>query len=434
MATAAREPTPRASSARTKTRRALPTVHSQPLRVALALAGGGPLGAIYEIGALNALSESVEGLDLNGMHQYVGVSAGAFITAGLANGITPVQLSRMFIAGDSAKVAFDPERFLMPAYGEWLRGAGKLPGLLFDGLRAFMGSGGQRSVIDAFQRITRSVPTGLFNNAAIAQFLRQAFFAHGGSDDFRALRSRLVLVATDLDTGEAIPFGAPGFDHVPISQAIQASAALPGLFPPVEIDGRWYVDGALKKTLHASVALRDGAGLVLCINPLVPYNAALAAQRSGSGSAPLVHSGLTTVLSQTLRTLIHSRMEVGMARYAREFPEADIVLFEPDHADSDLFFTNPFSYATRQKLCEHAYQQTRQALWARREALSPVFERHGMRLRLDVLQDTQRQLLPPMAEVHRRRGSRLGRTALDLQDTLDRLQTQLGRRTATASV
>lgn len=48
--------------------------------------------------------------------------------------------------------------------------------------------------------------------------------------------------------GAIYELGAPGFDHVPISQAVLASTALPGLFPPVEIDGRFYVDGALKKT------------------------------------------------------------------------------------------------------------------------------------------------------------------------------------------
>jgi hypothetical protein len=45
---------------------------------------------------------------------------------------------------------------------------------------------------------------------------------------------------------------------VPISQAVQASSALPGLFPPVEIDDKYYVDGALKKTMHASVAMDHG--------------------------------------------------------------------------------------------------------------------------------------------------------------------------------
>jgi predicted acylesterase/phospholipase RssA len=52
---------------------------SVPPKIALALAGGGPLGAIYEIGALCALDESLIGLDLNQLEHYVGVSAGGFI-------------------------------------------------------------------------------------------------------------------------------------------------------------------------------------------------------------------------------------------------------------------------------------------------------------------------------------------------------------------
>ena len=58
-------------------------------RIGLALAGGGPLGAIYEIGALCALEESLEGLDFTDLDCYVGVSAGGFIAAGLVNGFRP---------------------------------------------------------------------------------------------------------------------------------------------------------------------------------------------------------------------------------------------------------------------------------------------------------------------------------------------------------
>ena len=407
-------------------RRAAPRRRSS---IALALAGGGPLGAIYEIGALNALAESIEGLDLNGLDRYVGVSAGAFLTAGLANGITPSQLCRMFIAGDSARLPFDPAHFLMPAYRELWRRSWQVPTLALQGLAAYIGSGGRKGLAESFQRLTRSLPTGVFDNDAIGAYLRRAFVAHGGTDDFRQLKSRLYMVATDLDTGEATAFGSEGLDHVPISRAIQASAALPGLFPPVRIDGRWYVDGALKKTLHASVALREGADLVLCINPLVPFNAQRAtAPSSGVNTAKtVIDGGLPTVMAQTLRTLIHSRMEVGMARYELEYPDADIVLFEPDHGDTDMFFTNPFGYASRQRLCEHAWRQTRAALLARRQELEPKLARHGLALRLDVLRDRQRRLMPPMATLHRRRGTELGRTALDLQDTLDRLQTQVGR-------
>ncbi|MGH8807133.1 MAG: patatin-like phospholipase family protein, partial [Noviherbaspirillum sp.] len=50
-------------------------------RIGLALAGGGPLGAVYEIGALAAIAESVEGLDLNDADIYVGISAGGIIAA-----------------------------------------------------------------------------------------------------------------------------------------------------------------------------------------------------------------------------------------------------------------------------------------------------------------------------------------------------------------
>ena len=70
---------------------------SHPPKIALALAGGGPLGAIYEIGALCALEESLNGIDFTKLQHYVGVSAGAFIAAGLANGITPRELCAAFI-------------------------------------------------------------------------------------------------------------------------------------------------------------------------------------------------------------------------------------------------------------------------------------------------------------------------------------------------
>ena len=71
-------------------------------RTALALAGGGPLGAVYEIGAVMALSEALDGFDFNDLDAYVGVSAGGFIAAGLANGLSPDYLCRMFIDSESA--------------------------------------------------------------------------------------------------------------------------------------------------------------------------------------------------------------------------------------------------------------------------------------------------------------------------------------------
>lgn len=85
-------------------------------RIALALAGGGPLGAIYEIGALCALDEALAGIDFTQLHHYVGVSAGGFIAAGLANGMSPRDLCASFIEdGDGAGDVFDPSWLLIPA-------------------------------------------------------------------------------------------------------------------------------------------------------------------------------------------------------------------------------------------------------------------------------------------------------------------------------
>jgi NTE family protein len=80
-----------------------------PPKIALALAGGGPLGAIYEVGAMCALEESLHGLDFTKLDHYVGVSAGGFIVAALANGMSPRELCASFIENDSEpSETFDP--------------------------------------------------------------------------------------------------------------------------------------------------------------------------------------------------------------------------------------------------------------------------------------------------------------------------------------
>lgn len=65
--------------------------------VGVALAGGGPLGGIYEVGALVALDEALRGFRLTDCSVFVGVSSGAFFASGLANGLSPRAMHRMFI-------------------------------------------------------------------------------------------------------------------------------------------------------------------------------------------------------------------------------------------------------------------------------------------------------------------------------------------------
>ncbi|MGM9425834.1 patatin-like phospholipase family protein [Hydrogenophaga sp. MI9] len=393
----------------TPSRTSSPRRSAHAPRVALALAGGGPLGAIYEIGALCALDDSLRGLDFSGCDHYIGVSAGGFIAAGLANGFTPRQLCEAFIEDRQGDDQFDPAWLMRPAWGEFLDRATRIPGLLGGALWAWAAQG--KRATNAFERMGAALPTGVLDNEGIHQQIERLFSKPGRSNDFRQLRARLTLVATELDTGEAAPFGQPGRDHVPISRAIQASAALPGLFPPVVIDGKHYVDGALKKTVHATVALDEGVDLLLCLNPLVPFHAG-----TGSEHIPsLVEGGLPAVMSQTFRSMIHSRLALGFKHYERAYPDTDIVLIEPDQRDAELFFANTFSYRQRRQLAEHAFQQTRRLLRDRAKTLGPTLARHGITLDEAALRDPDRRLLP--VEPVRRE------TALDrLRGTLDTLE------------
>jgi NTE family protein len=279
----------------------------------MALAGGGPLGGIYEVGALLALEEALSGVSLADLDLYVGVSSGAFVAAALANGITPREMHAVFILDRSRHDPFEPDLLLRPAFGEFAHQLMLAPTLMQSALFGYPGAAPLRGFFETFARLTRGLPNGLFDNGAIAHYLARLFNKLGRTDDFRKPRHGLFIVAADLDGGKATPFGAPGFDHVPISEAVKASSALPGLYPPARIDGRDYIDGAVKRTLHASVALKEGAKLRICINPLAPYDAELAA-RSGRKPKPLAEQGLVTVLSQTFRALIYSRMRVGMER------------------------------------------------------------------------------------------------------------------------
>ncbi len=366
-------------------------------KIGLALAGGGPVGGIYEVGAMAALTEALDGLDFTTFDVYVGVSAGALMAAAVANGLGPTKLARMLVENDSEE-GFDPEMLLRPAFAEYLRRALVVPVLFWASLRQYLSDPWHLRLVESFQGLSHALPSGLFNGAGIDQLLRRWFSTGGRTNDFRRLKHPLFIVATDLDTGESVAFGSAGHDDVPISLAVQASASLPGLFPPVRIGDRYFVDGALIKTLHASVALQAGADLLICINPLVPFDARLAARRPQKKNATLapahlVDGGLPVVLSQTFRAIIHSRMRTGMDRYQHEYQGKDVVLFEPTRDDVDMFFTNVFSYRARSRLCEHAYQRTRSDLYRRRHELRPIFARHGIELNLGVLKDHSRSLL-----------------------------------------
>jgi NTE family protein len=394
-------------------------------RFGLALAGGGPLGAFYEVGTLHAIGESFEGIDLTNLDMYVGVSSGAMIAAGLVNGYDTADMGLVFIHNASPEFPVRPGLFLRPAFREYLRRLNAIPGLAADILTQYLRDPG-KDWAEAIDPLGRLLPTGLCDNRPFERFLAQMFTGPGRTNDFRELRRSLYIVATELNSGYSVRFGEPGQDHVPISRAIQASTALPGLYPPVEIDQHTYVDGALMRTMNASLLLDEGADFVICINPLVAFDASSVPRRYGDvrKDLDLTRGGLPVVLSQTFRAMIQSRMLVGMRTYKQSYPTTDVLLFEPDRGDDELFFKNVFRYADRKRLAEHAYQRTRRDLYSHADALEPVLARHGIRLRRDLLADRTRRFGDAVAE----RGRRMQPVTGSLHRTLDRLESALGTR------
>jgi predicted acylesterase/phospholipase RssA len=182
----------------------------------------------------------------------------------------------------------------------------------------------------------------------------------------------------DLDSGEAVAFGEPGWREVPISRAVQASTALPGLYRPVRIGERDYVDGGVKKTAHINRAIAHGASLVVCINPIVPLrNDLLEGPLRGHLSA----KGVTYVLDQAMRIMLHGRMEYGMERYEAEHPEVDILLVQPTRDDLRMFSYNIMRYSARRVVAEHGYRSVLSSFRKKRARYERLLARHGIGLR-----------------------------------------------------
>jgi hypothetical protein len=111
-----------------------------------------------------------------------------------------------------------------------------------------------------------------------------------------------------------------------------------------------------------------------------------------------------------------------MRTYKESYPHTDVLLFEPDRGDDELFFKNVFRYADRKRLAEHAYQRTRRDLARQADALEPLLARHGIRLRRDVLHDRSRTFSGAVQE----RARRMKPVTGPLHRALDRLESTLG--------
>jgi predicted acylesterase/phospholipase RssA len=398
-----------AAARKTRTRKGKP-------KVALVCAGGGITGAVYEIGCLRALDEllgrSVLDLDL-----YVGISGGAFVASILASGVSPREMYDEATTRTHSPLGVSAAPLYRLGSAEFLKRSVRAPGVLSRALVTSL-SGEGRSLSDLAWAFFELLPPGLMDTSGIQEYLHRVFRSRLRADSFQAFARQLLVVAVDLDSGEAVAFGQPPFADVPVSKAVQASTALPGLYRPVRIGGRDYVDGGVKKTAHINLAIQAGADLVICINPIVPY---LNDTANGPLRGHLSNRGVTWVLDQVMRIMLHGRMQYGIERYRREHPEVDVLLIEPTRDDVRMFGYNIMRYSARRVVAEHGYR-TALAYFRKNVArCRRLFAKHGI-----AMADPREVPDEPSRHPHQ---SDLARS---LDASLDRLESRLGGRSARA--
>jgi NTE family protein len=366
-------------------RRARPRGFPPPIRSRLGLvcAGGGVTGAIYEIGALAAIEDRLDHGSLTDFDVFVGVSCGSYITALLANGVTPGLLYRNVTRSTRSGMALDELGLFRLNTSEIASRLATAPMTIFDAAWNFYRNRGETTLTDLVQSLGGLLPSGLFHNEGLETWLAKWFDHPDRTDDFRKLNRALRIVAVELETGETKAFGCPGTDHVPISKAVRASCTMPGLYRPVKIDGVEYIDGGVRKTAHISLALHERCGLVICVNPIVPMhlNGADRVPLENGQQGTLSGRGLPSILDQVFRVTLHSRMKYGMQRYEREAPNSDILVFEPKPEDLPRFMSNIMRTSSRVRIAEYAYSSTMKTIDADFERISRIFARHGLKLR-----------------------------------------------------
>jgi NTE family protein len=281
-------------------------------KTALVLGGGGFTGGVYEIGALPALDLLSVNRTVNQFDVYVGTSAGAFVAAMAANGVTPEEMMRVVNRNVPSPLRdIDVGTLLRLNVVEFARKGIGLPWQLAKLGRDLVGQLGAISAKDVVLGLAEALPSGLYSGAGIEQYLRKVLSEGERTDDFRLLERELYLVATDLDTCERIVFGANDWDDVPISTAVRASTALPMVYKPVKVKDRELVDGGIVSTTNLDIAVEAGAKFVVVVNPLVPYVNDFSKSVSGllvSRTRHVSNMGFPQIGYQSFKLLAYQRL------------------------------------------------------------------------------------------------------------------------------
>lgn len=330
------------------------------------LPGGGITGGLYQLGALTALEEGVEGFRANALDGYIAVGSGAILAAALAGGLETPRLYRALL--DPADTFFTLERRHLLSFdvGEWRRAAFALA----SAIRHAVSNATAKPVETAadpwkeLDRLYDVLPAGLFSLEAFEHFFDAFLERRGVGSLFRDLPRPLIIPAHDLDNGELVPFGAKGLEHHRIARAACASMSLPLFFAPVRIGERTFFAGSTGNASAIELAISQlEAEVVLVVNPLVPVSA-----RGGSFRVPTGHGagagvrdkGLLWVFNQAMRIGEQARLRSELDLLRSRHPAVEFVVIEPSPVDAVRFMDSPMKYSARRTILEEAFRSVRE--------------------------------------------------------------------------
>jgi NTE family protein len=160
-----------------------------------------------------------------------------------------------------------------------------------------------------------------------------------GDITFDKLPRRLIINTVELNSGMQVLWGLPGLQDAKVADVVFASCALPGIFPPREILGRWYVDGAVTENLPVQVAASRCDGPVLAVD--VGSTSALRSNVQDEGFAATYIRGLEIVM----QTMMESRL--------RRWTSPPLVLMQPR-----VEHVSMFGFGHNRELIEEGYRST----------------------------------------------------------------------------
>lgn len=361
-------------------------------RTALCLAGGGITGIYYEMGAIKCLDDCLSSSDgrmprVNEFDMYFGISAGA-VNCGVLTGGFAVEEFMASIDGREGGRVPPINLNLLKFQHLNLRGFGRrLRHSLSMSWSNLLGPGRKSPAqvnLDTALMAYGEVLGPPFHSDSFEKVIANILTMSGATNDFRRLPRELFIGATDQDLKKHVLFGSEGYDHVPISKAIQASLSIHPAFSSVKIFGRYYEDGAVTRTNNYAEAVRRGASLVFVFDPFLPY--------VSRDTGYTQRRGLLYNLDQEIRTLSYTRYENVRNWVLRKHPDVSSYTFVPSNRLRHLLSSNPMDHRPYLEIWKGAYLSTFRRIVSLQHRMRGDLAAHGIRLDLDKAKEVKDRL------------------------------------------